>query len=325
MKIFQFINIVSTAFSTALLRDLEEGEKKTITDQLRYSTVLTWFTDTSAEDFNEVNKVIMKSTNFCNKLLNGNTDKDMPIKDAGYLKSKISSEGIRDVYDYVGLTEEAEENLINEFDKLGVKLPGDDIPQELTDIFFQLLNDRANINKNLSIRNAIFIGNDKVQVGKKIIQLPADLQVPNLPTQNELPYINAILQVYAQKEKRVTVSIDDLDTMSPVYKTKLQIHREDFYSAESVLHKIRDFFFDAEREFNCLKDDIYNGIKLYILHGFSNGYERMNSTLEFVMTISYRKSYLSTQGNGLIGTSEERGIVHMLVNEGKITWIKDGE
>jgi hypothetical protein len=53
--------------------------------------------------------------------------------------------------------------------------------------------------------------------------------------------------------------------MSPVYKTELQIHREDFYSAESVLHKIRDFFFDAEREFNCLKDDVYNGIKLFIL------------------------------------------------------------
>lgn len=113
--------------------------------------------------------------------------------------------------------------------------------------------------------------------------------------------------------------------MPPVYKTELQIHREDFYSAESVLHKIRDFFFDAEREFNCLKDDVYNGIKLYILHGFSNGYEKMKATLDFVMTISYRKSYLSTQGNGLIGNSEERGIVHMLVNEGKITWIKDGE
>ncbi|QKX39761.1 hypothetical protein HU159_00210 [Metamycoplasma hominis] len=93
----------------------------------------------------------------------------------------------------------------------------------------------------------------------------------------------------------------------------------------SVLHKIRDFFFDAEREFICLKDDVYNGIKLFILRGFSNGYERMNWTLDFVMTISYRKSYLSPQGNGLIGNSEERGIVHMLVNEGKITWIKDGE
>ncbi|MFP4877038.1 ABC-three component system protein [Metamycoplasma hominis] len=57
--------------------------------------------------------------------------------------------------------------------------------------------------------------------------------------------------------------MSDLDTISPVCKTELQIHREDSYSAESVLHKIRDFFFDAEREFNCLKDDVYNGIKLF--------------------------------------------------------------
>ncbi len=113
--------------------------------------------------------------------------------------------------------------------------------------------------------------------------------------------------------------------MSPVYKIELQIHRKDFYSTESILHKIRDFLLNAERGFNCLKDDVYNGIKLFILRGFSNGYERMNSTLDFVMTISYRKSYLSTQGNGLIGNSEERGIVHMLVNEWNITRIKDGE
>lgn len=325
MKIYQFINIVGDAFATAFNRDSDNGEKIRITSSLKYSTVLTWFTDTEADEINAVNKVMMKSNNFCNKLLNGSIDKDMPICDAIFLKSRVTAENFRDIFDYVGLSNEAKKALINEFDKLGVKIKGKDLPKELTDLFLQLLTNRANVNKNFSIRNATFLGDDTVQIGKKKIPLPAPLHVPNLPIESEHTYINAILQVFAEKEKRDTLSIEDLDKMPPVYKEEFQIHRNDFYSAESVLHQIRDFFFDAEREFGNLKDEIYNGIKLYILRGFKNGYERMNSTLDFVMTISFSKSYLSYSGNGLVGPQEERGIVHMLVNEGKIIWIRSDE
>ena len=59
---------------------------------------MTWFIVYEENEKEAIKRALVKSTNFCNKLLNGNIDKDMPINDASYLKSKISSEGFEDVF-----------------------------------------------------------------------------------------------------------------------------------------------------------------------------------------------------------------------------------
>ena len=319
MRIFEFINIVGDAFKTQIKPnpDTHKVNASTI-----YATVLEWFTSIDTMDIERANAAIYKSVNFCNKLLNGNLDKDMPINDAAYLKSKLIASTIRDVIRDANLDPVALNALIQKFKEKGETITKGNLAKDLRDILFRLLDERSKVNRVGSIRNAQFLGNDKVQIGKKIISLPPPLEVPNLPDVKEEKYISALLTVYAQKEKRSITSIDDLDGM-PLYKENIQIQRSYFYSAESVLYQIRDFFNDAEKEFNGMKKEIYDGISYHLNTPHKNGWDRLDDVMKCVVTISFRKSYLSNPGNGLIGPNEERGMVHMLVNEGKIEWIKE--
>ena len=51
--------------------------------------------------------------------------------------------------------------------------------------------------------------------------------------------------------------------------------------------------------------------------------DRLSDTLKVVTFLHYGKAYLGRENNGLIGTSEKKGIIHMLVNDGKVEWVVD--
>lgn len=317
MKVFEFINIISGYFSTEITPD---SVTKRVKASLKYQTVLSWFTDIDSDEKDQVNKVLMKSDNFCSKLLNGNNDKDMPIDDANYLKGKITSDNFYYVFERADLTDESLKKLQKDFEDKGKSITEVNIVDDITNVLIDILNERANVNIKGSIKNAVFIGNDKLQIGKRIINLPPPLQVPNLPTKIENKYINALFEVYSQKTKKSIVSLSDLDT-EPIFKANLQIHREFYYSAESVLHQIRDFFTDSVREFNNMKQEVFDAIKYNISLPHPDGFDRLNSTMDIVIKVSFCKSLLSKPGNGLIGPSEKSGMVHMLVNDGKVIWV----
>jgi len=242
MHIYEFINLIQNSFASQIQPDSKTGK---ITAKQIYQDVITWFTDESLMDIESINAVTMKSLNYCEKLLNEFNEIDMPIADAKLLKSKVTSDNFRDVFDAADLSPEAEQLLIDAFETKGYKLSRFDIPQDLTDIFIQLLQERSEVNKKGSISKAQFISDSQVKIGGRIINLPPALYVPELPAEKENEYVTALLSVFAQKTAKKIDSIEDLDEF-PIYQTEIQIHREYFYSAESVLHKVRKFFYNAE-------------------------------------------------------------------------------
>ena len=317
MHIFEFINLIQNSFSSQINRDPKTGK---ISAKYIYQDVITWFTDESLIDNMLLNKATMKSLNYCEKILNESNDTDMPITDAKLLKSKITAENFRDVYESADLTDEAEQLLIDAFSAKGYKLDGIDLPQELADLFAQLLQERSEINKQRSIRNAMFISDSEVRIGGRIYQLPPALYVPTLPAEKENEYVSALLSVYSQKTSKSIISISDLEEF-PEYQTEIQIHREAFYSAESVLHKVRKFFYDAESEFNALKNEMFDSIRLYTNRHIADAYEKLSKTMDIVVVLTLSKTYFSTPGNTLVGNGEKIGVVHMLVNDGKVRWL----
>lgn len=317
MKVGTFIKIIADSFANQIQPSDSTGRVK---NALRYSTVLTWFVDESADENELITRVMQKSDAACDKYLNPNSDKDMPINDAKLLKGTILPFGFETIFNEANLTDDDLDYLRKELSKDGIIIKGINYPEEITSAFLSILEERANKNKKNSIRGATFIGNNQVKIGTKIINLPNQLSVPNLPTKHENKYITALLEVYTVDSKREIKSLSDLDSF-PIYKTDLQMHREDFYSAESVLHQIRDFFYDGEKEFNDMKNEIYQAIKRKINLPTDNPFEKVNTVMDFVITVTFSKSYLSQTGNGLIGPSEKHGMVHMLVNEGSVKWI----
>ena len=270
----------------------------------------------SADENEKISKAINKSNISCEKYFSETNNRDMPITDAQLIIGKIIPDNFEDIFDEAGLSSTELNSLKRELSSLGYPIAGRDYPSELT----KVLKKRADTNKKSTIRGAQFIGNDKVKIGGKIINLPPKLEVPNIPVESENKYITALLEVYSVDSKTTISSIADLENAKSEYKIDLQFHREDFYDAESVLHQVRDFFYDGEKEFNAMKEEIYQAVKRDICCP-SDPYNNMRDIMKTVCIVTFSRSYLSTPGIGLIGPSEKRGMVHLLINDGKCRWL----
>ena len=168
------------------------------------------------------------------------------------------------------------------------------------------------------INRIIYLGNEE-------IQLPVELTPLPLISEYDMPYINALCEVYAEKlEQEVTP--DSLATLPDRYKKNFSEQRKAFYSAESVQRSVREVFADGEEQFNLLKDDAYEGISpIYFDDTYATGYDRLIAVLSKITNTTLSVSTL-TNIIGLIGNLEKKGICHILVNDDRIkSWVNIDE
>lgn len=160
----------------------------------------------------------------------------------------------------------------------------------------------------------IFLGNEQ-------IKLPVQLTPQSSIAPEELPYINALCYVYAEKLS-ITVTPDTVDTLPPPLRRNYSDQRKAYYSAESLRRSVREIFPDGEQQFQNLKDDAFEGISpTFYDERITNGYERLQAVLEKITSTTLSKSALINIV-GLIGNLEKKGICHILVNDDVIkSWV----
>lgn len=170
-------------------------------------------------------------------------------------------------------------------------------------------------------KNVIYLGNEKIKISTELIQ-------PNLLTPEELPYVNALCEVYAEKLGLAlgTVTPDTISTDLP--KNLLHHYssqRKAYYQAEFVKRMARETFSDGDKQFSALKEDSFAGIEDAYYDDHSTGYGRLKAVLERITTISLTKSALINLV-GIIGNLEKKGICHILVNDDIIkSWVNIDE
>ncbi len=166
--------------------------------------------------------------------------------------------------------------------------------------------------------------NSIIYLGNEQVSIPVELVQPKLLTPEELPYVNALCDVYAEKLGKATGDITP--DMIPSLSKNLQRHyasqRKAYYQAEYVKHVARETFADGDSQFAALKEDAYAGIEdTYYDENHATGYDRLKAVLDRITTISLTKSALINVV-GLIGNLEKKGICHILVNDEKIkSWV----
>jgi len=162
-----------------------------------------------------------------------------------------------------------------------------------------------------------------IHIGNEDIQIPIELGTP--PDDCNLPYINALCEVYAEKLAKA-VTPQDLDSLPPKYKKDIADQRQAFYSAEIVKHFVREVFGDGEDQFKALEDDAYEGIlPVYMDDRYPTGYDRLLAVLTKITNTTLSSSALSNV-MGLIGNLEKKGICHILVNDDRIkSWVNIDE
>ncbi|MBD5534861.1 MAG: hypothetical protein HDQ99_04255 [Lachnospiraceae bacterium] len=169
-----------------------------------------------------------------------------------------------------------------------------------------------------STTRTVFLGNETVK-------LPVELIPQSAITPHELPYINALCEVYAEKINKA-VSPDMIDTLSPGLRRNYVDQRKAYYSAVSVQRSVREVFSDGKQQFEALKTDAFDGISTtYYDDRHLTGYDRLQAVLEKITNTTLTKSALMNIV-GLIGNLEKKGVCHILVNDEVIkSWVNIDE
>ena len=164
-----------------------------------------------------------------------------------------------------------------------------------------------------------------IVLGTESIQLPVKLEPLSTLAPQELPYIYALCEVYAEKINQV-VTPETIDTLTPNLHRHYAEQRKAYYSAESIQRSVREVFADGEKQFDALIMDAYDGISdTYLDDRYQTGYERLMAVLDKITNITLSKSAL-TNIVGLIGNLEKKGICHILVNDDVIrSWVNTNE
>ncbi len=160
-----------------------------------------------------------------------------------------------------------------------------------------------------------------IYLGATGIKLPVQLVPEDAIAPQELPYVYALCEVYAEKITQA-VTPDTVDSLSPALRRHFAEQRKSYYSAESVQRSVREVFADGEQQFDILKDDAYEGIEpTYYDDSHITGYDRLKAVLDKITSTTLSKSSLMNVV-GLIGNLEKKGICHLLVNDERIrSWV----
>lgn len=152
---------------------------------------------------------------------------------------------------------------------------------------------------------------------------PVRIDIPDNPTEDEMFYIEALMEAYSDDAKIVFASKDDLNSFEK-YRNNFDRQRKDFYAAESVRRGVRDSLLQEENgEFDKLKNEVYDSVIDVVESDYSSGFERLKGVMTHVTTV--KLSNLIAQIPDWIEASEKKGLCHMLVNDKKFKWVKDKE
>lgn len=164
-----------------------------------------------------------------------------------------------------------------------------------------------------------------VFLSNETITLPVELIPKSNISPHELPYINALCEVYAEKIAQA-VTPDTIDILSPGLRHNFIEQRKAYYSAESIQRSVREVFSDGKKQFDALKADAFDGISdTYYDDRHVTGYDRLLSVLDKITNTTLTKSSLMNIA-GLIGNLEKKGVCHILVNDNVIkSWVNIDE
>lgn len=313
MKLNQFLSIVDQYLSSEVVSASASG-RVTKADKLK--TYLNAFISTNEDDQNPLDDL---SPDFSRKVFNGT--ESLPQNCASFIKGNLDSSVFEDFC--CNLSVDAINNIIAEFGIFNIVITTNDFEQNLTDTLDNIMYYIINVSPSASIRDSEFISGNKVRIGGKTIKLHPKLVPTDNILEREMPYVDALLRVYSQAIGAGPLTVKDLNSLEPQYEEHFKFQRKAYFSADSVLHQIRDIYEDGEEEFNIMKDETYDGVFSIMIAAYNNAFERVNTTMNHAVTLTYGRSYLARQNVGLVGNSEKQGIIHMLVNDGKIEWVVD--
>ncbi|WP_425058007.1 hypothetical protein SCACP_26030 [Sporomusa carbonis] len=205
------------------------------------------------------------------------------------------------------------------------------LPDFLSSVFLYALKKP---NKQQLDNNLVKAGSDNSTVfddAQKLMALfekfkqihPTRLIPPDNIDLHEMVYVKELLAAYADAEGLAELPKEVLEKY-PRYKSDFERRRKDYYAAETIRRGSRDVFGNLDPDqFDILKEETYDGIIDVYSIDYPHGFERLNRVMSQAAVIRVDKCLLSRLPDW-IGSSEKKGVCHILVNDGKLKgWVKN--
>jgi hypothetical protein len=158
------------------------------------------------------------------------------------------------------------------------------------------------------------------------LPVPQALTPPDKQEGHERVYIGALLEAYDDASDVEPPPSEDI-TQHPKFEKDLKQRRIEYFAAEAVRRGTRESFRqdDPDNLFAMLKEETFNGV--VDVHGmdYRHGFERLQKVMAHATTLQLDNCLLARIPNW-VGTSQKKGVCHMLVNDGQIKgWVDDNE
>ncbi len=152
-----------------------------------------------------------------------------------------------------------------------------------------------------------------------------DIPVPDMVSQNETKYTDALLAAYGQVEGITTFTVDMLDSY-PEHKDNFTAQRKYYFAAEAVRRGTRDLYGPKEKDqFEVLKEEMYEGVTEVWEDDAKNGLVRMRKVLAQATRTSLDKC-LICRDTTWVGNSQRKGVCHFLVEDNRLKgWVRDDD
>lgn len=145
--------------------------------------------------------------------------------------------------------------------------------------------------------------------------VPTDINVPNEIQEIESRYITQLFEAYSDHKKEDLSAYEHLDTHDDM-KGHFARSRESFYSAELLRNFARDNV--PPGMFESLQDDVYHGVIDCCEKDYSDGLERLRTTLSKATDLPLANNPLHTSTS----PKNRNGICHQLANDDRLIWVK---
>lgn len=157
---------------------------------------------------------------------------------------------------------------------------------------------------------------------KKSHKKPTRIIPPDEIEDHELGYVKELYRVYQEETDEEYARPADLDA-HPKLKKNFNRQRKDYYSAETIRRELRDTIRQDETEgFDILKDEMYDGVITTRDKDYDSSLLRLTAVMEHATEVPISNN-LQDRLLDWVGPGEKKGVCHMLVNDGRMTWMED--
>ncbi|QDT67924.1 hypothetical protein MalM25_08330 [Planctomycetes bacterium MalM25] len=143
---------------------------------------------------------------------------------------------------------------------------------------------------------------------------PLPKAAPKTITQEELTYVQHLLDAYDSHSQHAIQAVDDLQP-DPVLTEHFEDSRRDFYCAESLRTFSRDNL--PPESYQQLKDQYYDGLKQVARDLHPDGYERVKAVVEKARALQITDHALVER----MHTNDRSGICFQLSNDDRLKWV----